>query len=291
MRFLVAGGIGMLGSDVVSLLQSRGHTVIAPDLAQLDITDPVSVARVATKELGECDWCINCAAYTAVDKAESEPALAHEVNALGASYLARSCQMAGTRFLHISTDFVFDGTKREPYVENDPINPLGAYARSKAAGEDAVLAAAANAVIVRTAWLYGPNGPSFPRTMIRVWREGKPLRVVADQIGCPTYTAELAKAIVGFAERGVAGGIYHAVGPEAMTWHEFALRTLRAYAAHIGSDQPIEIAAITTAEYPTPAKRPAYSVLSTEKAIANGMEPMAPVDVSLKDFVARLLMI
>lgn len=283
MRVLVLGGAGMLGTDVVAELTSRGHEVTAPSLEELDITDPTSVARMASGEFGECDWLINCAAYTAVDKAEEEVREATEINTIGPSYIALAVQGLGAKLIHVSTDFVFDGEATEPYAEDARTNPLGVYGRTKRDGEDNVLNNNSNAIVVRTAWLYGPNGPSFPRTMIRAHESGRKLRVVADQTGCPTYTADLARVIVDLIEKNAFPGIYHAVGPEAMTWHEFASRTLR-----VCTGQDVEIEPIRTKDWPTPATRPRYSVLSTKKLLELGIEAMRPVDEALAEFCERL---
>ncbi|HZH98927.1 MAG TPA: sugar nucleotide-binding protein, partial [Fimbriimonadaceae bacterium] len=169
MRVLVIGGTGMLGSDVVHELRSRGHEVLSPSSSELDITDPLGAASVASGAYGKIDWCVNCAAYTAVDKAETDADAATLLNAIAPGYLARSCAMAGTKLLHFSTDFVFDGLSSTPYTEAMPTHTLGVYGRTKREGEEAVLAGDPSALILRTAWLYGPNGGSFPRTMIRAW--------------------------------------------------------------------------------------------------------------------------
>lgn len=277
MKILLIGGYGMLGTDLREEFVRRGWDVVAPTLDEVDITDPVQVAACA--EMAG-DWVVNAAAYTAVDKAESEPDTAMMVNGLSVGYLGQMTAMAGAKFLHVSTDFVFDGSKTEPYTEDDPTNPLGEYGRSKLIGEEQALSHAG--IVVRTAWLFGPNGGSFPRTMIRVAREGKPLRVVADQTGCPTYTRDLARVIADLIAKDAYPGVYHAVGPDTMTWHEFAVRTLQA-AGIDGNVTPI-----STADYPTPAKRPAYSVLSTAKIEALGIAPMRPLDEALADFVSRL---
>ncbi|HVT11017.1 MAG TPA: dTDP-4-dehydrorhamnose reductase [Fimbriimonadaceae bacterium] len=285
MKFLVVGADGMLGTDLVAELRSRGHAVTTPSLAELDIADPESVVRIG--ELGEFDWVINCAAYTAVDKAETEVREATEVNHLGAGYLAGAVQGIGAKLVHVSTDFVFDGKATEPYREDAPTNPLGVYGRTKRDGEEAVRASNANALIVRTAWLYGPNGSSFPRTMIRAHQAGKRLRVVADQTGSPTYTADLARVLVDLAEKNAFPGIYHAVGPEAMTWHAFATRAIRAWQRVRGEPEGVEIEPIKTEDWPTPAARPKYSVLSMEKIAELGIAPMRPVDEALEEFCRR----
>ncbi|HWA83683.1 MAG TPA: dTDP-4-dehydrorhamnose reductase [Fimbriimonadaceae bacterium] len=285
-KFLVVGADGMLGTDLAAELRSRGHEVATPSLDQLDIADPESVVRIG--ELGGFDWVVNCAAYTAVDKAETETREATEVNHLGAGYLAGAVRSVGAKLIHVSTDFVFDGKAAEPYREDAPTHPLGVYGRTKRDGEEAVLANNANALIVRTAWLYGPNGNSFPRTIIRAHRAGKALRVVADQTGCPTYTADLARVLVDLAERNAFPGIYHAVGPEAMTWHEFAGRAVRTWQRTHGEPEGVEIEPIKTEDWPTPAARPKYSVLSTAKIAELGIAPMRPVDEALNEFCLRL---
>lgn len=286
MKVLVVGGSGMLGQDVVSQLVSSGHEVVMPASADLNLTDPESVAKVT--EMEGLTWCINCAAYTAVDKAESEEQFAAELNALGPGYLARVCAMKGIKFVHVSTDFVFDGLATEPYREEDRTNPLGVYGRTKLAGEEAVQAALPMALIFRTAWLYGPNGKSFPKTMIGAWEAGKDLKVVADQVGSPTYTPDLARTIVDAIEKDIFPGTYHATGPDSMSWRDFAAMAITAHRDHIGSDRAVEIAPIRTEDWPTPATRPKYSVLSNAKLRASGIAPMRPTIEALADFVAKL---
>jgi dTDP-4-dehydrorhamnose reductase len=288
MNVIVVGARGMLGTDLVAELVRREHTVTALDVQEIDITDPMSIAKLASGEFGEADWVINCAAYTAVDKAETETRQATEINTLGPGYLASSVQGIGARLIHISTDFVFDGTATEPYSEEMPTNPLGVYGRTKRDGEDAVLSNNGNAIIVRTAWLYGPNGGSFPRTMIRAYLAGRELKVVADQVGCPTYTADLARVIVDLAEKNAFPGIYHAVGLDAMNWHEFALRAIQTWNRLHDNNSEVAIAPLRSEDWPTPAARPKYSVLSTEKLRGLGIEPMRSVEEALADFCARL---
>lgn len=283
MRILVVGGTGMLGSDLVPELRSRDHEVIAPSSNEFDITDPESIARLPFGEFGQVDWCINCAAYTAVDKAETEVREATELNTLAPGYLARACLGSGCRLVHVSTDFVFDGEASEPYDEDAPTNPLGVYGRTKRDGENAVLETHQNAVVVRTSWLYGPNGNSFPRTMIKAHGAGKQLRVVADQTGCPTYTLDLARTIADLIEKTPFPGIYHACSPDPMTWHGFAELTL---ATCTGA--PVHIEPIRSSDWPMPAKRPKYSVLSTAKLQALGISPMSSTHESLSDFCQRL---
>lgn len=279
MRVLIFGGRGMLGSDLGPELVRRGCIVSSPSSGEANVVDPTQVAEWLGKGW---DWVVNLAAYTQVDKAEIETDCAIAVNALGAGYVARACAIHGTPLLHVGSDFVFDGALRRPYTEADPTNPLGAYARTKRQGEEAVLLSGARAMLVRTAWLFGPHGSSFPRTILRAARAGKPLRVVDDQTGSPTYTTDLSRVLADLIDLGPEPGVYHAAGPEPMTWHELAVRTLRA----AGIDAPVE--PIGTEDWPTPATRPAYSVLSFEKCAGLGIAPMRPIDEALREFIVRL---
>lgn len=288
MRALIIGAKGMLAHDLAAELASRGWETVGVDLPEFDLTDPEASARVAVGAFGPVRWVINCAAYTAVDRAESEPEAAYAVNALGPGYLAAACRMAGARLLHVSTDFVFDGAGATPYTEEDVPNPQSVYGASKLEGERAVLDACPGALIVRTAWLYGAAGKSFPRTMIQLWREGKPLRVVADQTGCPTSTVDLARVMADLAERDAPGGVWHAGGEEATTWYGFARRAIELYAEVHGREPSMDVSPIGTADYPTPARRPAYSVLSAVKRTGFGINPMRPLDESLREFVRRI---
>lgn len=287
MRVLVVGASGMLGHDVVGELRTRGHEVDAPSSTELDLTDVESVARLP--ERGPYRWVLNCAAYTAVDRAESEPDAAANLNALGPRYLAMACALAGCRLLQVSTDYVFDGEKTTGYTEADPTNPLQVYGLTKRDGEENVLSTGAQALVVRTAWLYGLHGRCFPRSILEAWRAGKPLRVVDDQVGTPTYTPELARTLADLVEADPETGIYHAGGPEPMSWYEFALRTLKSFAKVSGSDVPIEIEPISTSQWLTPARRPRSTVLACSKLRALGIREMEPVDASLEKFAMELV--
>jgi dTDP-4-dehydrorhamnose reductase len=277
----------MLGTDVMAQAVERGWEVTGVDRDELDITDAVAVAGLAAGEHGSFEVAINCAAYTAVDKAETESELAYAVNATGAGYLASACNHAGIRLIHVSTDFVFDGTKGSAHDETDEPNPLGVYAKSKLAGEEAVLEH--GGTVVRTAWLFGPNGPSFPRTLIRAWRAGRDLKVVADQFGSPTYTGDLARVLLDLAAFWAPAGVFHAAGPTVMNWHELAVAAIEAYSREVlGSEIEVDIAPIRTEDWPTPTPRPAYSVLSFGKLGGIGIAPMRPMSEALSEFVRRL---
>ncbi len=277
MKILLFGGGGMLGTDLREEFARRDWEVVAPSSSEVDITDPIQVAGCA--EVG-ADWVVNAAAYTAVDKAESDTDSALLLNGVAVGYLGQLCGLTAMKLLQVSTDFVFDGSSSAPYTEDDAVNPLGAYGRSKLEGEDRALAA--TGVVVRTSWLFGPNGNSFPRTMLRAAAAGKTLRVVSDQFGKPTYTRDLGRVIADLIAKDAYPGIYHAAGPDAMTWHEFAVMTLNAGGFNV------DIEPIRTDDWPTPAKRPAYSVLDTGKIESLGIAPMRPISEALAEFVQRL---
>lgn len=268
MKILVTGGRGQLGRAVARRGTAAGHTVASPDVDELDICNAASVERALTAVTP--DLVINAAAYTAVDKAESERALAFKINRDGAAVLAESCRDHKVKLLAVSTDYVFDGTSTTPYFEDDPMDPVGVYGTSKAAGE--VEVRRRGGVVVRTSWLFEAKGPSFVHTMLRLAKDRPLLRVVADQQGCPTWADDLADALIALAPLATAGGVYHFCNDGMTTWHAFATaiideaRRIRPLACE-------RIEAITTAEYPTPAKRPAYSVLDTSKVRALGIVP------------------
>jgi dTDP-4-dehydrorhamnose reductase len=268
MRILVAGGQGQLARALVEAARGRPRVrVEALGRPQLDLSRTDSVARAV--ESAKPDLIVNAAAYTAVDKAESETEMAFAVNRDGAGALAAAARAANAPIIHISTDYVFDGRKSGAWVETDATNPLGAYGRSKLAGELAVVAANPRHVILRTAWLYAPYGSNFLRTMLRLARERPELRVVADQHGQPTYVPHLAEAVLAIAasledeQRRNPWGTYHAAARGEATWHAFASAIVRA-GARLGVPQ-VPVVAITTAEYPTPAARPANSRLDCSK--------------------------
>lgn len=256
--WLVTGAAGQLGSDVVDVLRMYGEEVSAFDRATLDVTSHASV-------LAAVDWAqpsivVNCAAYTAVDAAETDEDAAYEINARGPANLAHACARVGARLIHVSTDYVFAGTAETPYDENSKPAPKSAYGRTKLAGEQAVMASGADGFVVRTAWLYGAVGPNFVKTMARLARERETLDVVDDQLGAPTWTFHLARALVALGVAKVPAGIWHCTNDGEASWYIFA----RAIFAELGLD-PARVQATTTDKFPRPAPRPAYSVLSTEK--------------------------
>lgn len=271
-KVLLAGALGMLGRRVLEVLRDRYDVVAtsraeAPGVLPLDVTSAAQVR--ACVEAHRPAIVVNCAGYTAVDRAESESALAWRVNAEAPGILAEAAEVSGAVLLHVSSDFVFDGKKRTPYVETDVPNPESAYAKSKEGGERLVREKASRHVIVRTQWLYGEDGKHFPGAILRSLRAGKPLRVVSDQVGSPTYARDVAAAIGRILDAGLLGTIHAANRGEA-SWYEFATAVLDL------AGEPARIEPITAKEYGAPAARPAYSVLRNallEATIGHVMRP------------------
>jgi dTDP-4-dehydrorhamnose reductase len=256
MRLLVTGAAGMLGRDVVAAAGDAGHEAIALARADLDITD-AAAARAAVLA-ARPDAVINCAAWTDVDGAETAEAQATAVNGAGAGHLAEASAATGALLVHVSSDYVFDGQATEPYPEDAPTAPEGAYGRSKLAGEHAIAGAGGRYAIVRSAWLFGPHGGNFVDTMRRLGAEREEIAVVDDQVGCPTYTGHLAPALVQIAERG-ATGILHLTGGGRCSWFDLAVATFEE------TGLPTRVKPQTTAELGRPAPRPAFSVLASTR--------------------------
>jgi dTDP-4-dehydrorhamnose reductase len=258
-RLAITGAAGMLGQALLTAGKAAGHEVLAFRRADLDITDGAAVAHALRD--ARPDVVANSAAWTDVDGAERDEPGALAVNGAGAGNVARAAAACGAWTIHVSSDYVFDGRKGSPYVESDPVAPLSAYGRSKLAGERAVADAAPERhTIVRSSWLFGPGGPCFPATILRLANEREELKVVDDQIGCPTFTGHLAEALVDLAARAERpAGIVHVAAGGMCSWFEFA----REIVARAGAK--CEVKPCTTAEMPRPATRPAYSVLRSER--------------------------
>jgi dTDP-4-dehydrorhamnose reductase len=296
MRILITGAGGMLGHDLDVAARAAGHHTTALVRADLDVCDPAA-ARAAVAD-ARADVVVNCAAWTDVDGAETDAEAAHAVNGAGAGAVAAAAAAAGAWTIHVSTDYVFDGAKRTPYLESDPVSPLSVYGASKLQGELAVAAAAPGAhTIVRTSGLFGAHGRCFPTTMLRLAAERDELRVVDDQIGCPTFTGHLAPALVGLASASASAapvvavatttdfdsdvrpvGIMHVAAAGECSWCEFAQAIVAA-----GPDAgTTTVAPIPSTGFPTPASRPAYSVMRS----ARGAPQLPSWREGLADFLA-----
>ncbi|MFQ5508351.1 MAG: dTDP-4-dehydrorhamnose reductase [Leptospirillia bacterium] len=274
MNILITGANGMLGRDLTARL-AADHEVHPYPSSALDITDPVAVQREVLRTAP--DLIINCAAYTDVDGCETERDKARQVNAEGPEHLAKAADGAGAALLHVSTDYVFDGTSRTPYGESDPTGPVTEYGRSKLAGEEAVRRHCPRHYIVRTAWLYGEHGNNFVATMLRLAQSNPSLTVVDDQVGNPTWTKDLADAIGRLIETS-AWGTYHATNAGEVSWCGFAREIFRLRGI------ATQVTPVTTAEFPRPAPRPAYSALGRKGLAALGIR-MRPWQEALAAFL------
>jgi dTDP-4-dehydrorhamnose reductase len=283
------GAGGQLGQETVRMAARRGVALQAFDRAGADILDRDAVRRVL--DAAQPRLIVNTAAYTAVDKAESDYAAALAGNATGPALLAAEAEARGLPFVHFSTDYVFDGAKDGAYVEDDPVAPVGAYGRSKAEGEARVREACSRHVIIRTSWVYGVFGSNFLKTMLRLAREREELRVVADQRGCPTATADLAEAILAVDRACAKGagcwGTWHFAGEGVTTWHGFATEIVAAAAPRLGKKPTVT--PITTRDYPTPARRPANSELDSKLFAAIFGYRAQPWPERTRDVVRELL--
>ncbi len=288
---LIAGASGQLGNELVKFLTARGEKFVAVSRPEFDFERPETIDACFGKAVPSL--VINAAAYTAVDAAEQNIAAATAGNHTGPLALARHCAGADVPFIHVSTDYVFDGEKGAPYVETDPTGPTGVYGATKRDGEVAIMDSGAKAIILRTAWVYAAHGKNFARTMLNAARKSSTLRVVADQRGTPTAAADLAVAIMAIAARlresgwrESYAGIYHCTNAGATTWHGFAEKIFE-IAAPLGLPMPT-VTPIATADWPTPAKRPADSRLDCGKLAAVFGCEMPQWDVSAVPVVRAL---
>ena len=259
MHVLVTGSNGQLAQCLKDVIKHHKNLVVDfQDLPDLDITNPSQLESFFFKN--EFDYCINCAAYTAVDLAEEQSSLAYAVNAEGPKNLAEVCQKYQTTLIHVSTDFVFDGKKRTPYLETDVPNPLGVYGASKLQGERNIQEFMEAYFIVRTSWLYSKYGNNFMKTMLKLSETREEISVVSDQFGSPTYAGDLAEVLIKIVlSSSKAYGLYHFSNSGAISWYDFAVEIFRNFG------KKIEVKPIKTKDYPTAAKRPKYSVLETTK--------------------------
>lgn len=259
MKILITGCNGQLGNEM-QLLEKENpqHTYFNTDVAELDITDQKAIEQFVSENA--IDGIVNCAAYTAVDKAEENQDLCMKLNATAPDYLALAIEKRGGWMIQISTDYVFDGTNHKPYTEADSVCPNSTYGRTKLAGEQAVMAGCKKSMIIRTAWLYSTFGNNFVKTMIRLGKEKPELGVIFDQIGTPTYARDLAVAIFAAINQGIVPGIYHFSNEGVISWYDFTKAIHR-----IAGITTCRVRPLHTEEYPTPANRPHYSVLDKTK--------------------------
>ena len=259
-HILVTGSNGQLGSELQALAPAHDDTCrfFFTDVAELDITDRQAVYSFI--EQNRISVIVNCAAFTAVDKAESEPERCNLLNHIAPGYLAEAIASVGGTMIQISTDYVFDGTSCKPYKEEDITNPQTVYGRTKLAGEESVIRTCAGSMVIRTAWLYSTYGNNFVKTMLRLGKERDKLGVVADQIGTPTYARDLANVILTVIEKGIKPGVYHFTNEGTCSWYDFTKAIHR-----MEGIENCEVSPIHTEDYPVPAKRPHYSVLDKTK--------------------------
>jgi dTDP-4-dehydrorhamnose reductase len=286
---LVTGSNGQLGWEICRQGTERGFSIIPLDIPEFDIRDLAAVHRAVSGS--QSDIVVNCSAYTAVDMAEAEQKQAFAVNSDGPFYLGSVCAGKGIPLIHISTDYVFDGCKTGPYVETDKPAPMGIYGKSKAEGEDRLRCALKDHIIIRTSWLYGVHGNNFVKTMLKLGRERDEIRVVADQTGCPTFSADLAGAILDVAARINDGerncwGTYHYCGGGRTTWYEFATKIFEIAKSH-EQLKVKKVIPIRTEEYPTAATRPMNSVMDCSLLACNFNILRPPWEESLENMIGR----
>jgi len=280
------GNKGMLGSDVEKLLKENNQKFIVTDI-EVDITDFEALKSYVGD--WKIDWIINCAAYTAVDRAEDEPEKAFKVNADGPLNIAKIAQLKGAKLIHISTDYVFDGKKDDPYTEEDAPSPIGVYGNSKLEGENNIQSILENYFIIRTAWLYGRKGNNFVYTMLRLFNERKLVKVIADQWGSPTYTKDLAgviQYIVG--KDSDSYGIYHYTNEGRITWYEFAKKIYENAKSNGLAKKDLSILPISTLDYPTKAIRPKNSSMSKEKVKSAFRIDVRDWKIALEEFIIEI---
>ena len=276
MNILITGYKGMLGSDLTEVLKNKGHDLILTDVEELDITNLDHVKEMVHKE--KVKAIINVAAYTDVDGCETNWKLAYDVNTIGPKNLAIASNEIGAKLLHISTDYVFSGNNTKPYTEDDETGPHSYYGETKLEAEEFIKRHMEKYFIIRTAWLYGTNGKNFVKTMLNLAKDNPEIAVVNDQRGSPTFTVDLANAICELVETDKYG-IYHVTNSGDCTWYDFARNIFEL------ANIDVKIKPVTTEEYPTPAKRPKYSVLSHEKWNNSGLKPLRNYKDALREYM------
>ncbi len=292
MKLLIIGSKGQLGSELVRKCKRNDFSFLALDLPEFNITDPSQVEK--TLAVFKPSIVFNASAYTNVDKAETDLAIAFSVNSDGPANLAIYCDKNRIPIIHISTDYVFDGSKGQAYTESDPVSPLGVYGKSKEEGESKLRSILKQHIILRTSWLYGAYGNNFLKTMLWLGNEKKIIKVVSDQYGCPTCATDLAEAVVDISKQitqnpKIFWGTYHYCGLGITTWHKFA-KAIFEIAGQYQNYKVSSVEAITTAQYPTRTKRPAFSALDCNLINKNFGITQKPWQGSLKKTIERILM-
>lgn len=279
MKFVITGVKGQLGYDLVKQLSGGNHEVIGIDRDELDITNEAAV--LAYIENVKPDAILHCAAFTNVDAAEEQKEAAYAVNALGPKYLAQAASKVGAKMVYVSTDYVFNGTASEPYEPDQATDPLGVYGETKLAGEEFVKQYLDKFFIVRTAWVYGINGHNFVKTMLRLGEEREEVGVVHDQIGSPTYTVDLASFMIELVQS-EKYGIYHATNEGVCSWYDFAVEIFKQ------AEMNVKVNPLTSDQFPRPAARPSYSVLSKKKIKEQGFTPLRDWKEALAVYLTEL---
>ena len=283
MNILITGCNGQLGNEMQLLEEANPqHTYFNTDVAELDITDSAAIEKFVNEN--QIDGIVNCAAYTAVDKAEDNQELCRLLNTVAPGYLAAAVEKRGGWLIQVSTDYVFDGTNHTPYTEDEPTCPNSVYGSTKLDGEKAAQQACSRTMIVRTAWLYSTFGNNFVKTMIRLGKEKPELGVIFDQIGTPTYARDLAVALFAAINQGVVPGIYHFSNEGVISWYDFTKAIHR-----IAGITSCHVRPLHTAEYPTPANRPHYSVLDKTKIKQTYIIEVPYWEESLKECILKLI--
>ncbi|OQY14561.1 MAG: dTDP-4-dehydrorhamnose reductase [Desulfobacteraceae bacterium 4572_187] len=293
MKLLIIGSKGQLGSELVIECKKNDFSFLALDLPEFNITDPSCVEKTLADF--KPSIVINASAYTNVDKAETVQEIAFAVNSDGPANLAVSCDKSRIPIIHVSTDYVFDGSKGQPYTESDPVSPLGVYGKSKEEGERKLRSILKQHIILRTSWLYGTFGNNFVKTMLRLGNEKEIIKVVSDQYGCPTCAADLAVAVMHISKQirqnlKIAWGTYHYCGLGITTWHKFA-KAIFEIASQYKNYKVSRVEAITTAQYPTKTKRPAFSALNCSLIKKHFGINTKPWQESLEKTIERILMV
>ncbi|AET57595.1 spore coat polysaccharide biosynthesis protein spsK [Paenibacillus terrae HPL-003] len=286
MKVLVTGASGQLGKDVVKVFQEQGHDVLGYDREQLDITDLEQAVEIVGQY--QPDAVIHCAAYTAVDAAESDVDGAYQVNAAGTRNMVLAAEKVGAKLVYISTDYVFDGTAEHPYHEYDNTNPQSIYGKSKRAGEVLTQTLSSRYFIVRTSWVYGLYGNNFVKTMLKLGQEKPHLQVVDDQKGSPTYTVDLARFLAELVQT-EKYGVYHASNSGFCTWYEFTQAILQDAAEILGAKITAKLEPCSTEQFPRPAARPRNSVMEHIAIRTNGLNDLRAWREGLQDFLKEYL--